>query len=241
MKKLYVVGIGPGGLEHMTKKAVNAIVESEVIVAYKPYLEYVKELIDGKETMSNGMYGEVERCQKAIEYAESGRTTSVISTGDAGVYGMAGLILELVEGKEVDVEIIPGVSSAMSAAAELGAPLMHDFAVISLSDKLTDLDLIMKRVKLAAEGDFVIAIYNPRSKGRPAYFKQAIEIISEYREAKTPVGIVKDSGREGTKISLTTIDSVDYESVDMLTIVIVGNSSSYIRDGKMITPRGYLN
>ena len=146
MKKIYVIGIGPGGLEHMTERARKAIEESDVICGYTPYIEYIKPLIEGKEVFTSGMTGEIDRCKKCIELAEAGKVASIISTGDAGVYGMASPMLELLEGKEIEVEIVPGISSVLSAAAELGAPLTHDFAVISLSDLLTDYDLIMKRL-----------------------------------------------------------------------------------------------
>lgn len=239
MNKLYVVGIGPGSVENLTQKAKNALIESDVIVGYKPYLEYVDELIQGKETFTSGMRGEVERCKKAIEYAKSGKTTSIISTGDAGLYGMAGPIFELAIDEDIEIEVVPGVTSAFSAAAELGAPIMHDCALISLSDLMTSWELILKRVRLAAEGDFVMALYNPRSKGRPDHLDEALEIIRKYKSSDTPVGIVRDSGREGTNITITNLGELDVELVDMKTVVIIGNKASFIKNGKMITPRGY--
>lgn len=239
MKKLYVIGIGPGGVDHLTQSAIKALEDSEVIVGYVPYLEYVKDFIGDKETFTSGMTGEIERCKKAIEFAKEGKTTSIISTGDAGVYGMAGPILELVENDEIEVEIVPGVSSVFSAASELGAPIMHDFAVISLSDLLTPWDLILKRIDLAGQGDFVIGIYNPRSKGRKDHLETAVNILLKYKDGKTPVGIVKDSGRPNTIKKITTLDSIPYEEIDMKTILIVGNKSTYIEENKIITPRGY--
>lgn len=240
MKKIYVIGIGPGGVEHFTSKTLKALEESEVIVGYKPYLEYVKDYIEGKEIYSNGMRGEIDRVKKSIEFADSGKTTAIISTGDAGVYGMASPVLEeLKDQNDIEVEIIPGVSSFLSAAAELGAPLTHDFAVISLSDLLTDYNLIMKRAELAAEGDFVIAILNPKSKTRKDHLEDAITRISKFRSPNTPIGIVKNSGRPHTEIKITTISEIDYNDVDMLTLLIVGNSTTYVKDNKMITPRGY--
>lgn len=241
--KLYVIGIGPGSVKRMTNEAINAIKSSDVVVGYKPYLEYVEEFLDDKETFSTGMTGEIERCNHAIDLAESGKNVSIISTGDAGLYGMAGPIYELVHERnsKVEVVVVPGVSAQFSAAADLGAPLMHDTATISLSDLLTPYDLIMKRVELAAEGDFVIAIYNPRSKTRKDHLKNAFDLIKKHRSGDVPVGIVKDSGRDGTQVTLTTIDKIDYEMVDMKTIVIVGNSSTRVIDGKMVTPRGYEN
>lgn len=241
--KLYVIGIGPGSVKRMTNEAIDAIKSSDVVVGYKPYLEYVSEFLDDKETFSTGMTGEIERCNHAIDLAESGKNVSIISTGDAGLYGMAGPIYELVHKRnaKVEVVIVPGVSAQFSAAADLGAPLMHDTATISLSDLLTPYDLIMKRLELAAKGDFVIAIYNPRSKTRKDHLKNAFDLIKKHRNGDVPVGIVKDSGREGTEVTLTTIDEIDYEMVDMKTIVIVGNSSTRVIDGKMVTPRGYEN
>lgn len=241
--KLYVIGIGPGGRERMTPEAVHAIEDSQAIVGYKPYLEYIEDLIGDRETFSTGMTGEIERCNQAIDLALQGKNVSIISTGDAGLYGMAGPIYELVEERKADVEVVvvPGVSAQFSAAADLGAPIMHDIATISLSDLLTPYDLIMKRVDLAAQGDFVIALYNPRSKTRKDHLKNAFDLIKKYQKGSTPVGIVKDSGRPGTETTITTLDDIDYETVDMKTIVIVGNSETFVANGKMITPRGYRN
>ena len=241
--KLYVIGIGPGGKERMTAEAIAAIKDSDFVVGYKPYLEYVSDYLDNKETYSTGMTGEIDRCNHAIDLCLTGKNVAIISTGDAGLYGMAGPIFELVEERkaDIDVRVIPGVSAQFSAAADLGAPLMHDVATISLSDLLTPYDVIMKRVALAAEGDFVIALYNPRSKTRKDHLKNAFDLIKKFQKGSTPVGIVKDSGRPGTEIVLTTLDEIDYELVDMKTIVIVGNSETFIANGKMITPRGYKN
>lgn len=237
MAKLYVVGIGPGGREDMTFKAVNAVKESEVIVGYSPYIEYLEELVEGKEIISTGMKGEIERCKAAIKTVEEGRDTAIVSTGDAGLYGMAGPILELVD--NIDVEVVPGVTAAFSAAAELGSPIMHDFCSISLSDLLTPWDLIKKRVENAAEADFVITIYNPRSKGRQKHIEEAVEIMLKHKVASTPVGVVKNSGRGGQEKFITTLDNIDYERIDMLTVLIVGNSNTYVEKNQMITPRGY--
>lgn len=237
MAKLYVVGIGPGGKEHMTYRAVEVIKKSDVVVGYAPYIEYLGELTKGKELFSTGMKGEIERCKKAIEMVEAGKNTTIISTGDAGLYGMAGPVLELA--KDIEIEIVPGVTAAFSAAAELGSPIMHDYASISLSDLLTPWEIILKRIEKAAEGDFVIAIYNPRSKGRKDHLKQAIDLILKHRKGGTPVGIVKNSGRKAREITVTTLENIDYEAIDMLTIVIVGNSKTYIDGKRIITPRGY--
>lgn len=237
MSKLYVIGIGPGGRDHMTLKAINSIKECDVIVGYTPYIDYLGDLVEGKELHSTGMRGEIQRCKTAIEMTREGKTTAIISTGDAGLYGMAGPILEMAQG--VEVEVIPGVTSAFSAAAELGSPIMHDFASISLSDLMTPWGVIENRIEKAAEADFVIAIYNPKSKGRKKHLNKAIDIISKYRNTETPVGIVRNSGRQGTDITITSLDSIDYDSVDMLCVLIIGNSNTYVEDNRIITPRGY--
>lgn len=237
MAKLYVIGIGPGGRENMTFKAVETIKKCDAIVGYRPYIDYLGELTEGKELFSTGMKGEIVRCEKAIEMVKDGKNTAIVSTGDAGLYGMAGPILELAE--EIEVEIVPGVTAAFSAASELGSPIMHDYASISLSDLLTPWEVIEKRLDRAADSDFVITIYNPKSKGRAENLARAIEIISSYRKPDTPVGIVKNSGRPGTDIRVTTLSKIDYEEIDMMCVLIIGNSNTYIKDGKIITPRGY--
>ena len=236
MGKLYVIGIGPGGREHMTIKAVETIKKCDIIIGYTPYIEYLGDLVEGKEIYSTGMKGEIERCKLALGKARE-KDTAIISTGDAGLYGMAGPILELNEG--IEVEIIPGVTAAFSAASELGSPIMHDYVSISLSDLLTPWNVIENRIEKAAEGDFVITIYNPRSKGRKDHLEKAVNIILKHKSKDTPVGIVKDSGRSGTEIIITTLGKIDYEIVDMLSVVLIGNSNTYIKDNKIITPRGY--
>lgn len=236
---LYIIGIGPGGKDRMTLEAVQKIKESDVIVGYKPYIEYVSEFLTDQETFSTGMTGEIERCKKAIEFAKGGKNVSIISTGDAGLYGMAGPVIELLKDSDVEFEVVPGVSAVFSAAADLGAPLMMDTAIISLSDLLVSYEKIKKRVELAAEADFVISLYNPRSKGRPDYLNEAIQIIKKYRKGTTPVGIVRNSGRDDFSKEIATLDTIDCESVDMKTIVIIGNSTSYINGDTIITKRGY--
>lgn len=237
MAKLYVVGIGPGGRENMTLKAVEAIKKSRVIAGYNFYIDMLGDMVEGKEIIRTGMRGEIERCKAAVLKVKEGFDTSIISTGDAGLYGMAGPILELSEG--IEVEIIPGVTSSFAAASELGAPIMHDFCTISLSDLLTPWEVIEKRLECAAMGDFVIAIYNPKSMGREGHLEKAVEIISKYKKPQTPVGIVKNAGREGNERVVTTLSNIDYDFVDMKTVLIVGNSATYIKDGLIITPRGY--
>lgn len=240
MGKLYVIGIGPGGLQHMTLKAIKAIEESEVIVGYSKYIDFIKPLLEGKEIYSTGMKGEEVRCKEALKQAEN-KVVSIISTGDSGIYGMAGLILQLNEGNIVEVEVIPGVTAASAAASVVGAPLMHDNCNISLSDLMTPYELIKKRVSLAAEGDFVISLYNPRSIGRPQYLRECIDLIGKFRSESTPVTVVKNALRDGQEVRLFTLGNIDETVVDMFSIVIIGNSQSYIKDGKFITPRGYAS
>lgn len=237
MGKLYVIGIGPGGLEHMTLKAKQAIEESNIVVGYNKYIDMIKPLVEDKELFSTGMRGEEARCRKALELSKENNTVALISTGDSGIYGMAGLILQMQE--DESVEIIPGVTASSAAGSVIGAPLMHDNCNISLSDLMTPYDLIKKRVRNAADADMIISLYNPRSKGRPHYLREAIEIIKEYRELNTPVAVVRHALRDGQEYKLFTLENFDEEVVDMFSIVIVGNSQSFIKNGKFITPRGY--
>ncbi|MGH4120235.1 precorrin-3B C(17)-methyltransferase [Clostridium sp.] len=238
MGKLYVIGIGPGGLEHMTLKAIKAIEESQVVVGYNKYIDFMKPLLEGKELYSTGMKGEEVRCTHALKEAEN-KIVSIISTGDAGIYGMAGLILQLNAIDNVEVEVIPGVTASSAAASVVGAPLMHDNCNISLSDLMTPYDLIKKRVSLAAEGDFVISLYNPRSMGRPQYLRECIDLVAEHRKQTTPVAVVKNALRDGQEVRIFTLGTFDESVVDMFSIVIIGNSQSYSKNGKFITPRGY--
>lgn len=236
MGKLYVIGIGPGGLDEMTLRAVKAIEECDVIVGYTKYIEMIKELIAEKEVFKTGMRGEEERCKEALSLSRD-KNVALISTGDSGIYGMAGLILEM--RKDENVEIIPGITASSAAGSVLGAPLMHDNCNISLSDLMTPYDEIKNRVKLAAEGDFVISLYNPKSKGRPHYLKECIEIIREFRKEDTPIAVVRNALREDESKEIFTLKNFTDENVDMFSIVIIGNSKSYIKDGYFITPRGY--
>ena len=238
-----VIGIGPGHEAEMTPKAVEALKASDIIVGYNTYIALVRDIIQGKEVVGNGMRQEVDRCQKAVDLAVEGHQVAVISSGDPGVYGMAGLVLELIQ--KVDpaqrpaCEVIPGLTAANTSAAALGAPLMHDYAVISLSDLMTPWDLIKKRAELAAQGDFVIAIYNPKSRGRATYLNQIRDIVLKYRKPETPVGIVRKAGRPGMNHTISTLEKLPEEDVDMQSTVIIGNSNTYVADGVMITPRGY--
>lgn len=239
--KIFVVGIGPGGMIHMTPKAKYAIAGADVVVGYTAYIAMIQPDFPGKEYYDSGMRGEQQRCRQAIAYAKAGKTVAVVSSGDSGIYGMAGLMLELLQKDDVelDIEIIPGVTAASAAAAVAGAPLMNDFAVVSLSDLMTPFEMIIKRIEAAAMGDFVICIYNPRSKQRVSHLQMAAELILKHQKTPPPVAVVRHAGREEEQYTLTTLDHLDYENVDMSSIVIVGNSQTYIHDGKMITPRGY--
>lgn len=238
MGKLYVIGIGPGSIENMTLRAKKALEESNIIVGYKRYIDFINPIIHEKEIYTTGMKKEEERCKKALELSKD-NTVSIISTGDSGIYGMAGLILELNLDKDLDIEVIPGITASSAAASVLGAPLMHDNCNISLSDLMTPYSLIKKRVELAAEGDFVISLYNPKSKGRPFYLKESMDIIKKYRKKDTPVAIVKNALREGQEIHMYTLENFKDDLADMLSIVIIGNSSSYVKKDKFITKRGY--
>ncbi|MFQ5688573.1 MAG: precorrin-3B C(17)-methyltransferase [Candidatus Scalindua sp.] len=236
-----MVGIGPGNPEHLSVKAVEALKGSDCVIGYKTYINLIKELVEGKEVISSGMHAEVERATLAIEKAESGKVVSVISSGDPGVYGMAGLILEVAgNGKrKVDVEVVPGIPSENAAAALLGAPLMHDHVTISLSDLLTPWDVIEKRIDLAAEGDFVVVLYNPKSSERKWQIEKTIEILLSKKHSDTPVGIVKSAMRDEQSIVITTLGEVLEHSIDMTTILIIGNSTTFVYDNYMITKRGY--
>ena len=238
---IYVIGIGPGCRDLMTQEAISAMEDAEVIVGYKTYIKLVEDFIKDKEVVQNGMRKEVDRCQDAIDIAKTGKKVAVISSGDAGIYGMAGLILELITKQELDipVKVVPGVTASIGAAAVLGAPIMHDFCHISLSDLMTPWEVIEKRLRLAAEADFVICLYNPRSKGRSEHLANAFKIMGEFKDGSTPVGIVKDVGREDQEKFICTFDTMDFERVDMTTMGIIGNKSTYIHDDLMITPRGY--
>ncbi len=238
--KLWVVGLGPGDVLHLTPAARLAIEQADVIAGYKTYLDLIPELIAGKELLSSGMRQEVERCRLALERAEAGTTVALVCSGDAGVYGMAGLILELLDGRELDVEMVPGVSAVQAAAARLGAPLMHDFAVISLSDLLTPWPLIRQRLNAAGGADFVVALYNPKSRGRTTQIGTAREILLRHRGPETPVGIVRNACRAGEEVVVTTLTEMLSCEIDMFSLVIIGNSSTYIdAAGRLVTPRGY--
>jgi len=223
----------------MSFRAMDALKEADIIVGYKTYLGFLGDLLEEKEVIDSGMRKEVERCQIAVNLAREGKKVAVVSSGDAGVYGMAGVVLELVGEENIEVEIVPGITAANAAAACLGAPLMHDFAVISLSDLLTPWELITKRLDCAAQADFIITLYNPRSKGRRDQIVEAQKIINQYRSADTPVGIVRNAKRDGQEVVITTLGEMLEKEIDMFTVVVIGNSRTYQNDKHMITPRGY--
>jgi precorrin-3B C17-methyltransferase len=225
----------------MSGEAVEAIKNSDVIVGYKKYVELLEPLLEGQEIFINGMKKEVDRCRKALELSKLGKKVAMVSGGDAGIYGIGGIMQEIIleEGPETEVITIPGISSAHAAAAALGAPIVHDSCYISLSDLLTDVETIKKRLALAGEGDFVISLYNPKSKGRPHYVEMARDILLRYKKASTPVGIVKNARRENQEVFITTLEKMCDVAIDMSTMVIIGNNDTFVKGDKMITPRGY--
>lgn len=244
MKKLYVVGIGPGEYESMTIKAAGILNECDVIVGYTVYVELVEEHFPGKKFLTTPMRREKERCGLAFEEAMKEQAVAMICSGDAGVYGMAGLILEIGRDyPEVDVEIVPGITAASSGAALLGAPLMHDFAVISLSDLLTPWEKIEDRLRAAGAADFSICLYNPSSKKRADYLKRACEILMEQKCPDTVCGVVKNIGRDGEEWEIMTLLELSSYEADMFTTVFVGNSQTKMMENQtrswMVTPRGY--
>lgn len=233
-----VVGLGPGNRESFTPEALEAIKSAQVVVGYHTYLNLIPDLMEGKERVATPMRGEVDRARQAVELAVAGKIVAVVSSGDPGIYGMAGIIIEVAQGR-VPIKVIPGVTAASAAAASLGAPLINDFAVVSLSDLLTPWETMLKRIEAAAAGDFVIALYNPRSHGRPDHIKTAREIILKHRSPDTPVGIVRQARRGQEEKVITTLeDMLNYE-IDMLTSVIIGNSQTRVEGEYMLTPRGY--
>ncbi|MEX3713213.1 precorrin-3B C(17)-methyltransferase [Cytobacillus horneckiae] len=243
--KIFVVGFGPGDSEHITKRAIDALQQSDYIIGYKTYVELIEHLVTAKSIVSTGMTEEVSRAQEAVKQAEAGNIVSVISSGDSGVYGMAGLVYEVLvemgwtEKDGVAVEIVPGISAINSCASILGAPVMHDSCTISLSDHLTPWTVIAKRIEAAGMADFVIALYNPKSGRRTRQIVEAQNILLKYRSPDTPVGLVKSAYRENQNVVLTTLAEMLEHDIGMLTTVIIGNSSTFFYDNKIITPRGY--
>ncbi len=239
---LAVVGIGPGSVEHMTPAARRAVEAADAVAGYKTYIELIRPLLrEDQEILSSGMMQEVKRCRLAIQAAEKGGRVALVCSGDPGIYAMAGLVFELIreENSRVEVEVIPGIAALNSCASLLGAPLMHDFAVISLSDLLTPWGIIEKRLEAAAMADFVTVIYNPRSKKRTIQILWARDIFLRHRDEDTPVGIVTGAMRENQEIRLTTLEKMADGEITMQSTLIIGNSSTFVHGGTMITPRGY--
>ncbi|MDR3569799.1 MAG: precorrin-3B C(17)-methyltransferase [Syntrophobacteraceae bacterium] len=271
--KLSIIGLGPGARSYMAPEALGALGAAQIVLGYKTYLELVGDLLHDKTVVAGAMRKEVERCQAAIDFALAGKNVALLSSGDAGIYGMAGLVLDICRQKGIDVwewdtdlsgeaqqgaeeqcageaprgargfflRVIPGIAAFNAAASILGAPLMHDFAAVSLSDHLTPWEVIERRLHAASEADFVLALYNPRSKSRPDLLEKARQIILRSRLAQTPAGIVGKAMREGQWRRLCTLADLPVEEVDMQTVIIVGNSQTYVWKGWMITPRGYLD
>ena len=245
---LRVVGLGPGDEMLLTPQARTALEQAEVVAGYSGYMDMLPpELKEGRVCISTGMMGEVERCRQAIDSALSGKRTALVCSGDPGIYALAALVLELLEAMEVedrlDVEIVPGIPALCAAAALLGAPLTHDFACVSLSDLLTPWTLIRKRLKAALEGDFVLVVYNPRSRRRTGQLEEALSLALSLREPGTPVGLVRQAFRTGQQVRVMRLDELNPTEVDMLSILIIGNTSTRMQTGgkgmRMLTPRGY--
>lgn len=240
--KLTVVGLGPGAGADLTGRARDAIQNADLVVGYTTYIALIRDAFPAKEMVSTGMRREVDRCRLAIEETVKGKNVAVVCSGDSGVYGMAGLIYELArEYPPIEVEVIPGITAACGGAAVLGAPLTHDFAVISLSDLMTPWEKIEKRLALAAEADFVICLYNPRSHTRTDFLRRACDIVLKYKPSSTVCGYVRNIGRPGEQaVTLTLGQLRDNDDVDMFTTVFIGNTQTVLLGGKMVTPRGYL-
>ena len=248
MGKIIIAGIGPGSKEDITPAVLEAVRGADVVVGYKYYFQFIEPYVrEGCECVDTGMKKERERAQQAIELAEQGKTVVVISSGDAGIYGMAPLVHEMLHALSVcggtsatvSVETLPGISAFQKAASLLGAPIGHDMCIISLSDLMTPWEVIERRIKAAATADFVTAVYNPKSHGRYWQLYRLQELFLQERSAETPVGYVRQAGREEQEVKITTLGAFDPEDVDMFTVILIGNSQTYIADGKMITPRGY--
>lgn len=244
---LFLVGFGPGSGDHLTFRAKKAIEGADVVVGYETYVELVMPLLKDKEIVSTGMTEEIDRATTAVEKAFAGKKVAVVSSGDVGIYGMAGLVFEVLKNKGwnsqtgIPVEVIPGITALSAVASLVGAPLTHDFASISLSDLLTPWEVIEKRVHAAGQGDFVIALYNPQSKRRNWQLPKTREILLQYREPSTPVAIVKGAYRESQRVVVTDLEHMCEHEVGMLTTILIGNTNSYHFDKFIVTPRGYKN
>lgn len=242
MNKVYAVGIGPGDATFMTEAAQAALAASDVICGYTVYVDLVHPLFPHKEIYCTPMMQEAKRCRWALEKAQQGKTVAMVCSGDSGVYGMAGLLLQLADEYEaVEIEVVCGVTAAISGAAVLGAPIGHDFCVISLSDLLTPWDLIEERLRCAARGDFIVCLYNPKSKKRVEHLSRACEILLEEKSPDTVCGWVKNIGREGQESNIVTLSALAGEPIDMFTTVWIGSSMTTVCGGRMVTPRGYEN
>ena len=242
MGKIIIAGIGPGSKEDITPAVLEAVRGADVVVGYKYYFQFIESFVkSGCECIDTGMKKERERAEMAFALAEQGKTVVVISSGDAGIYGMAPLIWEMKceRGSDMEIVALPGISAFQKAASLLGAPIGHDMCIISLSDLMTPWEVIERRIKAAAVGDFVTAVYNPKSHGRYWQLYRLQELFLKERSTETPVGYVRQAGREDQEVKLTTLAAFDPEDVDMFTVILIGNSQSYISDGKFITPRGY--
>ena len=244
--RLYLVGLGPGDHRYTTPAGLEILEGCDTVVGYRGYIEQLGELVQGKELVAMELGQELERAAAAVDLAYTGRIVAVVSSGDAGVYGMAGPVFHVLterqwDGRVPQVGIVPGVSAMQAAASLLGAPLMQDFCAISLSDLLTPWEAIHRRLEAAAQADFVIAIYNPRSHRRTSQLPEARRILLEHRAGSTPVGLVRDAYRPGQAITITDLQRLEqhYQNIDMFTTVVVGNSTTYIHSGRIITPRGY--
>ena len=246
--RLFVVSLGPGDSDHLTPAAKRALVTSDLVVGYRTYVELIRPILGEQQTVATGMGQEIDRVNLALDEAGKGKVVSLVSSGDAGIYGMAGLVLEVCRARQiplapepegVQLTFIAGVPAFAAAGSLLGAPLMHDFAAISLSDLLTPWQVIEKRLRMAGEADFVLAIYNPKSKKRDWQLNRAREILLEFRPANTPVGIVGRASREGEEVTITNLENMHSHSIDMQTVIIVGNSRTFTYQSFMVTPRGY--
>jgi precorrin-3B C17-methyltransferase len=245
--KLMLVGFGPGNQEHLTFRAKEAIAEAEVVIGYKTYIDLVANLLEGKQVIYTGMTEEIDRAQAAIDMAFAGKKVVLVSSGDVGIYGMAGLAYELLAGMKwdpetgIEVEVVPGITALSSCASILGAPITHDFAAVSLSDLLTPWEVITKRLEAVASADFVVALYNPKSGRRTQQIVAAQQIMLKHKSPATPVGIIKSGLREGQRVVLTTLEKMLDFDIGMLTTILIGNAMTKTYRDKMITPRGYRN
>lgn len=243
MGKIIVAGIGPGSPQDITPAVMEAVSRADVVVGYKYYFRFIeKYLKEGAECIDSGMKQEIQRAQEALNLAAEGKTVCVISSGDSGIYGMAPLLYQMcgAQKRDVEIETLPGISAFQKAASLLGSPIGHDMCIISLSDLMTPWNIIEKRIRAAAASDFITAVYNPKSNGRYWQLYRLVEIfLEEGRSPSTPIGCVRQAGREEQKVWITTLSGLNPEEVDMFTVLIIGNSQSYCREGKMITPRGY--